>query len=85
MYPRFASTLAKVAKEYGIFKTRFPSEDMDEVSWMNDNPRKPFRQTLYNNVSLPYSINNRPFNQFQSIINITFMVVMVLVVLLVEA
>ena len=29
-----------------------PSEDMDEVGWMNDNPRKPFRQTVYRNVLL---------------------------------
>ena len=51
VYPRLASVFAKVASEYGIVKTRFPSEDMDEVGWMNDNPRKPFRQTLYINVT----------------------------------
>lgn len=57
---------------------------MDEVSWMNDNPRKPFRQTLYNNVSLLISIKNRLSNLFLSIIDIILMVVMVLVVPLVE-
>lgn len=50
VYPRLAKTIAKVAEEFHIMKTRFPSEDMDEVGWMNDNPRKPFRQVLYRNV-----------------------------------
>ena len=50
VYPRLAKTIAKVAEEFHIMKTRFPSEDMDEVGWMNDNPRKPFRQVLYHNV-----------------------------------
>lgn len=40
VYPRFAEAIAMVLQEYGITKTRFPSEDMDEVGWMNDNPRK---------------------------------------------
>ena len=52
VYPRFAEAIAMVLQEYGITKTRFPSEDMDEVGWMNDNPRKPFRQTVYRNVLL---------------------------------
>ena len=52
VYPRFAEAIAMVLQEYGITTTRFPSEDMDEVGWMNDNPRKPFRQTVYRNVLL---------------------------------
>ena len=37
-------------QEFGISKTRFPSEDMDEVSWMNTHPRKMFRQQVYENT-----------------------------------
>lgn len=51
VYPRFAEAIAAVLQEYGISKVRFPSEDMDEVGWMNNNPRKPFRQTIYRNVA----------------------------------
>ena len=39
-------------EELHITKTRFCSEDMNEVSWMNTNPRKSFRQLIYRNVSL---------------------------------
>lgn len=52
VYPRLAECIATVLEEYGITKTRFPSEDMDEVGWMNDNPRKPFRQAIHHNVLL---------------------------------
>ena len=51
-YPYLAETIASVFEEYGIHKTRFPSEDMDEVGWMNNNPRKPFRQLIYASVSI---------------------------------
>lgn len=53
VYPRFAEAIAIVFHEYGVTKTRFPSEDMDEIGWMNDNPRKAFRQAVYRNVLLP--------------------------------
>ena len=54
-----AECIATVLEEYGITKTRFPSEDMDEVGWMNDNPRKPFRQSIHRNVLLSPSITTR--------------------------
>ena len=50
MYPRFADRIATVFEEYGIHRTRFPSEDMEEVGWMNANPRKSFRQVTHQNV-----------------------------------
>ena len=53
VYPHFAEAIAIVFDEYGVTKTRFPSEDMDEVGWMNDNPRKAFRQAVYRNVPFP--------------------------------
>lgn len=52
LYPSLTETIASVMEEFHITKTRFLSEDMNEVSWMNSNPRKSFRQLIYQNVSL---------------------------------
>lgn len=52
LYPCLTETVASVMEELHITKTRFLSEDMNEVSWMNTNPRKAFRQLIYQNVFL---------------------------------
>ena len=61
LYPSLAETIASVMQEFGISKTRFPSEDMDEVSWMNTHPRKMFRQQVYENVGTGFrsSVDSR--------------------------
>lgn len=60
LYPCLTETIASVMEEFSITKTRFLSEDMNEVSWMNTNPRKSFRQLIYHNVSLSLSNHHAP-------------------------